>query len=384
MAQQNYYEILGVDRNATQDDIKQSYRQLAKKYHPDLHPNDPSCVEKFKQINEANQVLSDPKKRQEYDYELDHPYANAGGGFGASGFSGSGFEGGFADIFSDLFGGFSGRSSSRTAEKQKGQDVTIEVELSFLDAAKGCSKTVTYNRREPCSSCKGTGAKDGTKFQTCSRCNGTGKVQKYQSFGGMRIVNEGVCPDCGGTGKKILERCTVCGGKGYSDKTTTITLDIPAGADTNSYIQKRGMGHASTRGGQPGDLIVVFKVLPHKIFRRKDFDLYVDLPISFTTACLGGKVKIPTLDDTYELDIPDGVQTGKVITVRGKGINSSYGHGNLYVVINVETPAKLNKKQKELLKQLEEESDPSQSSKMYAYKKNVESLYGVNPYESKK
>ena len=374
---QDYYKILGVDRKASQDEIKASYRKLVKQYHPDLHPNDAEAAAKFKEINEANEVLSDPKKRQQYDFELDNPGASQGfGGFGGGG--ASGFEG-FGDIFSDIFGGFGG--SSRRESKQKGEDITIEVELSFLDAAKGCNKTVKYNRREPCSSCKGTGAKDGTKFTTCSRCKGTGKIQRVVGGGLFRMVNETVCPDCGGTGRNITEKCDVCGGKGYNVSSTTFSFDVPAGADTNSYIVKRGMGHASTRGGETGDLIVVFKVTSHKIFKRKDFDLYVELPISYMTACLGGNVKVPTLDNAVDIDIPEGTQSGRVITVRGKGIKSRRGTGNLYVTVTVETPSKLSRTQKDLLKKLEAESDVRQTAKMADYKKNVESLYGVDPYE---
>ena len=375
---QDYYKILGVDRKASQDEIKSSYRKLVKQYHPDLHPNDPEAAARFKEINEANEVLSDPKKRQQYDFELDNPGASQGfGGFGGGG--ASGFEG-FGDIFSDIFSGFGG---GRQQAKEKGSDVTIEVELSFLDAAKGCNKSVKYNRREPCSSCHGTGAKDGTKYTTCSRCKGTGKIQRVVGGGLFRMVNESICPDCGGTGKNITEKCTVCGGKGYTVSSTTFSFDVPAGADTNSYIVKRGMGHASTHGGETGDLIVVFKVTPHKIFKRKDFDLYIDLPVSFVTAALGGKVKVPTLDDAVDVDIPEGTQTGKVITVRGKGIRSRRGTGNLYINVIVEVPSKLSRTQKDLLKKFADESDVKQTAKISDFKKNMESLYGVDPYSAK-
>ena len=372
---QDYYKILGVDKNASQDEIKSSYRKLVKQYHPDLHPNDAEAAAKFKEINEANEVLSDPQKRKQYDFELEHPYA-AGAG---QGFSGGGFEG-FGDIFSEFFGGFSG-GGARAQAKERGADITLEVELSFLDAAKGSNKTVTFNRREPCASCKGTGAKDGVKFEKCAKCNGTGTIQKVVGGGLFRMVNTTVCPDCNGTGKKIIEKCTVCGGKGYSVKNTSFTFDVPAGADTNSYIRKRGMGHASTHGGEAGDLIVIFKVLPHKIFKRENFDLYIDLPIPFTTACLGGTVKVPTLDKAVDLDIVEGTQTGKVYIVKGKGIKSARGTGNLYVKIIVETPTKLTRTQKDLLKQFEKESELKQTPKMEEYKKNVETFYGLDPYK---
>ena len=377
---QDYYKILGVDRNATQDEIKASYRKLVKQYHPDLHPNDAEAAAKFKEINEANEVLSDPQKRQQYDYELDHP--EAAGGFG--GFSGgTGGFGGFGDIFSDIFGGGFGSASS-SAARRKGENITIEVTLSFLDAAKGVNnKSVKYNRREPCQSCKGTGAKDGTKYQTCPKCGGSGKIQRVVGGGLFRMVNETVCPDCGGSGKKVLEKCPACDGKGYNNKPTEYKFDVPAGADTNSYIKKTGLGHASTKGGATGDLIILFKVAPHPVFKRKDFDLYIDLPISFTTACLGGKVKVPTLDNTVEVDIPEGTQSGKVLRLKGKGIKSRMGTGNLFITLIVEMPTKLTREDKELLKKLDAQMDVKQSPLMSAYKKNIESLYGVDPYGKK-
>jgi len=378
---QDYYKILGVDKNASQDEIKSSYRKLVKQFHPDLHPGDEAAAAKFKEINEANEILSDPEKRKQYDFELEHPGASQGfGGFSGAGASGFG---GFEDIFSDIFGSFGGRSSSGS-ERRKGENITVEVTLSFLDAAKGVSnKSVNFTRREPCSSCKGTGAKDGTKFQTCDRCHGTGRVQQTVGGGFFRMVNEVTCPDCGGIGKKILEKCTACGGKGYNTKQTEYKFDVPAGADTNSYIKKSGLGHASTHGGIAGDLIIVFKVAPHAVFKRKDFDLYMELPVSLSTACLGGKVKVPTLDNTIDVDIPEGTQSGKVITLRGKGIKSRMGTGNLYITVLVEIPSKLSKADKELLKKLEEQAEFKQTPKMSAYKKNIESLYGVDPYGRK-
>lgn len=376
---QDYYKILGVEKNASADEIKSAYRKLAKQYHPDLHPNDENAAAKFKEINEANEVLSDPQKRQQYDYELEHPNAFGGGAGGFGGFSGD--FGGFSDIFGDIFGSFSGGRRSTQYVKEKGQDVTLEMTLSFLDAAKGCHKDLSYQRKAPCSSCKGTGAKNGTAYTTCSKCNGTGQVQFVQGSSFFRTVSTRPCPDCGGTGKKITEKCTDCSGRGYSTVTENLSFDIPAGADTNSYIQKRNMGHASMHGGEPGDLIVVFKVLPHKIFKRKDFDLYVDLPISFATACLGGKVKIPTLESTYTLDIPEETQTGKVFIIRGKGIKGRNGSGNLYVTVTVETPKKLTRQQKADLLSLSNTFDLKQSTKMSDYDRDLQSLYGEKAFD---
>ena len=371
----NYYETLGVSKDATQDEIKKAYRTLVKKYHPDLHPNDKECAEKFKEINQANEVLSDEKRRKEYDFQQEHPNM---GGFGG-GFSGGGFSG-FEDIFSDIFGGFGG-SRQRTATKTKGSDITIEISLSFLDAAKGCKREVVYTRNEPCGECKGTGAKNGTAYKTCETCGGTGQVQYATSNGFFRQVSVKPCTDCHGTGKKVIEQCQTCRGRGYTKQTTKVVLDIPAGADTGSYLRKAGFGEASTNGGPAGDLIVIIKVEPSVIFKRKNFDLYVDLPISFYTAALGGKVKVPLIDETLEYQIPEGTQNGKIFFVRGKGIKSTRGSGDLYIVVNVEVPTKLSKEQKKALEIFEQESDMKQCPKMKQYKTNMETMYGKNPYE---
>lgn len=372
----NYYEILGVDKKATQDEIKSQYRKLVKQYHPDLHPNDETVAAKFKEINEANEILSDPQKRAQYDYELENPFASAQGGF-------SGDYGGFSDIFGDIFSQFTGGGCSRTSAKRPGTNIGVTVTLSFMDAAKGCNKEINYKRNEPCSSCKGTGAKDGTKYTTCETCKGSGQVQQAVGGGFFKTVRIVTCPKCGGMGKIITEKCSDCSGKGYKPTSTKLNIDIPAGADNGSYIKKRGYGNASTNGGETGDLIVEFKVLEHKIFKRKGFDLFIDMPISYKTACLGGKIQVPTLDKTYELQIPDGTQNGREFVIRGKGIVSKYGIGNLYVKVFIEVPAKLNRSQKSRITEFDEDIDIKQTSKINEFKVNVESLYGVNPYQDK-
>ncbi|MBE5736842.1 MAG: molecular chaperone DnaJ [Clostridiales bacterium] len=373
----DYYEILGVSKDATQDDIKKAYRTLVKKYHPDLHPNDPQCAEKFKEINEANEVLSDEKKRKNYD-----TFGSADGNAGFGGFGGNGGFGGFSDfgdIFGDIFGGFGG-GRSRAQTKTKGDDVTVEISMSFLDAAKGCRREVVYTRNEPCAACKGTGAKGGTAYKTCEKCGGTGQVQYTSSNGFFRSVSVKPCDECKGTGKKILENCKECNGKGYSRASTKVTLDIPAGADTGSYIRKVGFGQASTNGGPAGDLIIVIKVEPSKIFKRKNFDLYVQVPISFRTATLGGKVKVPLIDETLDYTIPEGTQSGKVFFVRGKGIKTNRGIGDLYIEVVVEVPTRITKEQKKILEELEKSTDIKQCSRMKQYKDNLETMYGQNPY----
>lgn len=364
----DYYQILGVDKNATQDDIKKAYRTLVKKYHPDLHPGDTAAAEKFKEINEANEVLSDENKRKQYDFEREHPGMGGAGGFG-----------GFEDIFGDIFGGgFGGRS--RAQAKVKGDDITLELTLSFLDAAKGCKQEISYTRNEPCADCKGTGAKGGTAYKTCEKCGGTGQVQYTTGNGFFRSVSVRTCDECKGTGKKIIDNCTTCNGKGYNKVKTKFTVDIPAGADTGSYIRKAGFGEASKNGGPAGDLIIVIKVEGSKIFRRKNFDLYVDLPISFKTAALGGKVKVPLIDDTMDYTIPEGTQNGKIFFVRGKGIKTNRGTGDLYINVTVEVPTRLSKSQRKEIEDFDESTDIKQYSKMYEYKENIEKMYGKNPY----
>ncbi len=373
----DYYKILGVEKNATPDEIKKAYRSKVKQCHPDLHPGDQAAAEKFKELNEANEVLSDEKKRKNYDTFGD-PNGNMGGfGGGASGFSGFG---GFEDIFGDIFGGFGGSSRSRAQTRTKGEDIIIELSLSFLDAAKGCRRDITYNRNETCSSCKGTGAKGGTAYKTCEKCGGTGQIQYTSSNGFFRSVNVRPCDECRGTGKKIIDNCPDCKGKGYVKTATKITLDIPAGADTGSYIRKAGFGEASKNGGPSGDLIVEMKVEPSKIFKRKQFDLYVEVPISFKTAALGGKVKVPLIDDTMDYTIPEGTQSGKVFFVRGKGIKTSRGTGDLYIVVIVEVPSRLSREQRKLLDSFEDATDIKQCAQMRQYKDNVEMMYGKNPY----
>ena len=376
----NYYEILGVDNKATPEQIKSAYRKLAMKYHPDRNHGDEQAAEKFKEINEAHETLSDEQKRAAYDYELEHPGM---GGFGGFGGGAQGF-GGFEDIFSSIFGGsgFGGfGGGARTAQSEVGEDIQREMTLSFMDAAKGCKKTVSYMRNEPCSACRGTGAKNGTEYTTCSRCQGRGVVQQVQNTMFGRTIRQSPCPDCGGSGRTIKERCNDCKGKGYQRKETTVTVDLPAGVDTGSYMRKKGYGQAAQGGGTPGDLIIVFRVEPHKMFVRDKFDLKLDLPISYKIAALGGVVKVPTIDDTFEFTIPEGTQSGQVFTIRGKGIKSARnGTGNLIIRVIVEVPTKLSKDQKKEIEKLESVVELKQCEKMKRYADNVEALYGEKPY----
>lgn len=379
MAEKNYYEILGVDRKATDDEIKKAYRALAKKYHPDLHPGDKEAEAKLKEVNEANEVLSDPQKRAAYDYELEHPGASAGGG---TGFSGSGFSG-FGDIFSEFFSGFGGGGRAESSA-EPGEDVQMEVSLSFLDAAKGCSKKIKYARRAPCQSCRGTGARGGTAYKTCEKCNGSGQVRYKQETMFGTTIRVAACDSCGGIGRKITDPCPGCKGRGFIQGETEITLNIPAGADTNSYIRKKGYGHASRKGGDPGDLIVVFRVEPHKLFKRKDRDLFIEVPISYSMAVCGGKIRVPSIDETFEYAIPEGTQSGTVFVVRGKGIKTRTGTGNMHITVQVEVPQKPTREQKQRIEAADGLFDMSkQREKMRSFSNQVKSLYGEDPYGKK-
>ena len=369
----DYYSILGVSKNATPDEIKKAYRSKVKSCHPDLHPGDETAAEKFKELNEAHEVLSDETKRRNYDTFGD-PNGNMGGfGGGNSGFSGFGD---FGDIFSDIFGGFGGGSRQRAGTKEKGEDITLEITLSFLDAAKGCHREIVYTRNKPCHTCGGTGAKDGTAYRTCDRCGGSGQVQYTTSNGFFRSVSVRPCEECNGTGRKIVDYCPDCKGKGYVKSNSTIAFDIPAGADNGSYLKKPGFGEASKNGGPAGDLIIVIKVEPSKVMKRKNFDLYVTVPVSINTAINGGKIKVPVIDELLEYTIPEGTQSGKLFFVRGKGIKTPRGTGDLYVEIIVEIPTKISKAQRKALEEFEKHTEEKQTPLMKEFNDNLDKLYG--------
>ncbi|MCD8295136.1 MAG: molecular chaperone DnaJ [Clostridia bacterium] len=374
----NYYDILGVSKTASQDEIKSAYRKLAKQYHPDFNPNNPEAADKFKEINEANAVLSDEQKRKQYDFELEHPNMGGMGGMGGQYQSGN-FDGDFSDlgdIFSSIFGGGFGGGSQRSSGPAQGQDLEYIIELSFLDAIKGCTKDVSYFRNEPCPACKATGAKNGTAVETCSKCGGSGKVRtQVNSFFGATI-QVSPCPDCGGTGRKIKEKCPDCKGRGFLRKETKFSIKIPAGADKDSYLVKRGFGNCPGNGGKNGDLYIRFKILPHKLLRREDKDLYVTVPISYKTAVLGGKIKVPGIDDVFDLEIPEGTQSGTRFTMRGRGVKTVNGTGNLYVTVEIEVPSKLSYAQRQKLKTYEDDMPLKSYPGMKKFSDTVSSLYG--------
>ncbi|MBQ7917313.1 MAG: molecular chaperone DnaJ [Clostridia bacterium] len=377
MAEKNYYDILGVSKNATDDEIKKAYRVLAKKYHPDLNPGNAEAAEKLKEVNQAYSVLSDKTKKQNYDTYGSESGPQGFGGFGGGGFGGfgGGDFGDFGDIFSNIFGGAFGgkRSSNRASAPSQGADIQVKIKLSFVEAAFGAKKSINLTRSETCSHCKGTGAKNGTEFDTCSRCSGSGVIRQTQNSLFGQMISESVCPDCRGTGKKIKEKCSHCSGAGITRENRNIELNIPGGIDNNQVLTLRGQGEAGRNGGPAGDIQILIQVENHKTLKREGFDVYEDVPISFTEALLGAKVKIPGINETLEITIPECTQNGTIITVKGKGIKilNKNSYGDLFAKIYVEMPKSLDKKQKQALADI----DKSISSNQYAKKKSfVEKL----------
>ena len=374
----DYYEILGVSKTASSDEIKAAYRKLAKQYHPDLHPGDKAIAEKFKEINEANAVLSDDTKRKQYDYEQAHPGMSGGGPFGGfSGFSSSGM-GGFEDIINSMFGGSSpfGGFGGRAERKMRGADIQQTINLSFLDAINGCTKEISYTRNEPCVACKGTGAKNGSSFKVCTSCGGSGRIKYTQDTIFGRTVQVGVCSDCGGSGRQITEKCPDCKGKGFVKKETRFTVNIPAGVDKDSSLRKRGYGQAAGNGGEAGDLYIYFRIEPHKLLRREDRDLYVTVPISYKTAVQGGKITVPAVEDTIELNVPEGTSSGTQFCIRGKGVKTVNGTGHLYVTVEIDIPQRLSKDQLKKLSEYENSVSIKSCDNMQKYASNISAVYG--------
>lgn len=363
----DYYEVLGVDKSASADDIKKAYRKLAMKYHPDRNPGDKSAEEKFKEVGEAYEVLSDADKRSRYDSYgfagVDPNFnPNAGGGFGG-GFGGAGFD--FGDIFGDFFGGgASSRSASQNAPR-RGENVMARLELTFEEAAFGCEKEVSAPRIENCPTCHGTGSADG-KIETCSRCHGTGQEQVVQSFMGMRMQTATTCSQCGGRGKIIKTPCSTCKGKGKVRKNNRVKVTVPAGIDNGQTLRVRSEGCVGANGGPNGDLLVEIRVKAHETFVRDGNDIRCAVPISFTQAALGAEIQVPTLEGNVPYTIPEGTQTGKEFVIRDKGIpelNNSRRRGDLRFTVVVETPTKLTREQKELLRKLDGSLEKNNSPK---------------------
>ena len=353
----DYYEVLGVNKNASGDEIKKAFRKMSKKYHPDLNPGDKAAEEHFKEVNEAYQVLSDHDKRQRYD-QFGH--AGVDGSAGAGGFDG--FDmGDLGDILSDMFGGFGGFGGGRSRRNgpRRGSDLSQYINLSFTEAAFGCKKKINITKTEKCDTCGGSGAKPGTQPVTCSQCNGTGQIQQRRQtmFGFSNVITE--CPTCRGKGKIIKEPCASCRGTGNVRKNKTVEVNIPAGIDNDQVMRIGGAGTCGENGGPNGDLQLIIRVKPDEIFKRDGFDVNVTIPITFVQAALGTTLKVPTIHGIVEYDLPEGTQTNTRFRLRGKGIPVLHGRGNgdEYITVTVEVPKNLNAKQKELLREFDKDCD---------------------------
>ena len=379
----DYYEVLGVSKDADAKEIKKAYRKLAMKYHPDKNPGDKAAEEKFKEINEAYEVLSDEEKRSTYD-RFGHDGLNGQGGFGGGqgfgGFGGSGF-GGFEDIFGDIFGssfgGGFGSSSSRRRGPKRGADIRQSVTISFEDAAFGKKIKVKINRSEECEECHGSGARPGTSKKTCPTCHGSGTVQSVQRTPFGNIASQRTCSTCDGEGEINESPCNKCHGKGSVRKTKTIEVDIPAGIDDGQMIKLSGQGEVGEKGGPRGDLYIVVNVQKHDIFTREGYDVYIEMPIRFTQAALGDKLEVPTLDGKVSYTLPEGTQTGTVFRLREKGIPKlrSNSRGDQYVKVIIDTPKKLNDEQKELLRKFDESCGNKVHEKQRSWKSKIDNFF---------
>ena len=364
----DYYEVLGVQKGASAEEIKKAYRKLALKYHPDRNPDNKEAEEKFKEAAEAYEILSDDDKRSRYDQfgfaGVDPNYGAGQGGYDG-GFGGFGGFGDLGDIFGSFFGGGSARSNPNAP--RRGENVGARLELTFEEAAFGCEKEVSAQRIENCSACSGTGSADGS-VETCSYCRGAGQVRTTQNFMGMQMQSTTACPQCSGRGKIIKTPCSTCRGKGKVRRTQKIKVKVPAGVDHGQSVRIRGEGCVGTNGGPTGDLLVEISIRRHPIFTRMDYTVLCEVPISFTQAALGTKIQVPTLDGTVEFDLPEGTQTGTVFTLRDKGIpsvNNPRRRGDQKFTVVVETPTKLSKEQKELLRQLDGTLEASPKRKKF-------------------
>ena len=380
----DYYEVLGVDKNADASTIKKAYYKLAKQYHPDVNPGDKEAEKKFKEINEAYAVLSDEEKKAKYDQYGHAAFENGGmgGGYGA------GFEGfDFGDIFSSFFGGdgggfsfggsgFGGGGSRRNAP-MRGEDIRVRVTISFEEAVHGCKKDISFGRVQRCEECGGSGAKKGTSPETCQKCGGSGqiRVQQRTAFGMMQSTR--ACDECRGTGKIVKDPCTNCRGTGYVKITKKIAVSIPAGIDDGQSLSIPGQGNEGRNGGPAGNLLVLVSVKPHAVFEREGNDVYCEVPITYWEAALGGEIDIPTLEGKEKFTVPEGTQTGTTFTLRGRGIprvNSS-ARGNLYITVKVEVPRGLTAKQKEQLTALAESFGDKVASKRETFFKKFSDLF---------
>jgi molecular chaperone DnaJ len=381
MSKRDYYEVLGVARGASDDEIKKAYRKLAVKFHPDKNPGDKAAEERFKELGEAYEVLNEPQKRAAYDQ-----YGHAA--FDARRRASRGGAGDFHDpfevfrevfgqqgggsIFDDLFGG-GGNNRANAGGPHRGADLRYDLEITFDEAARGCEKEITVTKLDTCDKCGGTGAEGQARFQTCATCSGRGQV--ISSRGIFSIAQ--TCPRCEGAGRTIDKPCPGCRGSGQRERTSKITLRIPAGVDSGSRLRSAGNGEAGKRGGSSGDLYVIIHVKAHEMFHRDGDDLLCEVPINFTTAALGGEIEVPTLEGKAQIKIPAGTQTGSVFRLRGKGIRNvhGHGHGDLHVQVVVEVPAKLNSEQRAKLKEFADLCDPSVNPRSKSFLEKAKDLF---------
>ncbi len=371
----DYYDVLGVDKSADDATIKKAYRSLAKKYHPDMNQGDTEAEQKFKEVNEAYAILSDPQKKQQYDqfghaaFEQGGP--GAGGGFG--GFDFSGF-GGFGDIFGDIFGGFGGAGSARRNGPQRGDDIGATVNITFEEAAFGIKKDITYNRIQRCSDCSGSGAEKGSHPETCSACGGSGQRRVVQRMAGMQFQSTVTCDACRGTGKIIKNPCSNCRGTGYVKVSKKLGVSIPAGINDGERIALRGEGCDGRNGGPTGDLIITVRVKRHSVFERDGYNIYCEVPITVAEATLGAEITVPSLEGNIQYTIPEGTQPGAQFTIKQKGIpfvNTPNRRGDLIFSVNVEIPKGLNEKQKEHMRAFADSCGESNYGKKTGFFKKI-------------
>ena len=377
MAQEkrDYYEVLGVAKNASQDEIKKAYRSLAKKYHPDIN-KEPGAEEKFKEINEAYETLGDEQKRQRYDqFGFDDPMGGMGGAGGFGGFGGAQGFGGFEDIFNSFFGG--GARRQQPNGPADGDDIEKQMTISFEDAVYGCKKKIRLSVDEECTACGGSGAYSKSDIHTCHECNGTGYVLRRQQTIFCITQTQTVCPHCHGTGKEITRKCEKCNGTGRVRRTKDIEIKIPEGIATGMSLRVPGYGSAGSHGGQNGDLYITFNVLPHKTFVRDGNDIILEIPISFTQAALGDNIEIPTLWGNESLKIPAGTQTEEKFRLRGKGVKNpkGMGKGDMYVIVHVKTPINLSREEEEIFKSLEKVEKKEKKSAWDNFKEGFKGLF---------
>jgi molecular chaperone DnaJ len=350
MSKRDYYEVLGVAKNASDEELKKAYRKLAMKHHPDRNPGDAAAEEKFKEAKEAYEMLTDPDKRAAYD-RFGHAGVdpNAGGGAGGQGFGN--FSDAFGDIFGDIFGGAAGRGGGGRSNVYRGSDLRYSMEITLEQAAAGFTTEIKVPSWETCDTCEGTGAKPGTKAETCKTCGGQGQVRMQQGFFSIQQT----CPSCRGSGKTIPNPCSACDGVGRIRKQKTLEVKIPAGIDDGMRIRSSGNGEPGLNGGPSGDLYVEVSIKPHRVFQREGDDLHCEVPVSFARAALGGSIDVPTLNGKASFDLPEGTQTGKTFRLRGKGIRNvrSSVAGDLYCHVVVETPVKLTDRQRKILEDFE-------------------------------